>query len=203
MSDVYNIKTKSPYLYSIMPIQNLKTVFYYGILCKNEIIKRNITSVSIAEENIQIRRDKVTIPNGLKLHDYANLYIDFKNPMLCSKKSKNEEICILCISTEILNVPNVVMTDMNAAKSLVKFYDVKNGIDKLDFNRIFKKYWISENNCTYNENKGIKCAEVLIPYFIDKKYINKIIVYSENAKSKVIDSIGRVTDVSINEKCFF
>ena len=57
-------------------------------------------------------------PGGLKLHQYANLYFHARNPMMYSRKEKAAELCVLCVSLEVLRLPGVVITDKNAAEKL-------------------------------------------------------------------------------------
>ena len=63
-------------------------------LLSNEKAK-SIYHASIAMNEVQKRREIVKVPNGLRLHQYANLYFDPRNPMLSRKRDQNEEICIL------------------------------------------------------------------------------------------------------------
>lgn len=80
-------------LYNIQAIDNVPSIMQRGLL-SNERAGR-ISHVSIAMNEVQARRELVRIPNGLKLHQYANLYFDPWNLMLSRKRSQNEEICIL------------------------------------------------------------------------------------------------------------
>jgi len=73
-------------LYYILHIDNLKSILQHGILCYNKAKKFGYTS--IADEEIQKRREKVVIPGGKrKLHDYANLYFNARNPMMFKRKA--------------------------------------------------------------------------------------------------------------------
>jgi len=62
-----------------------------------------INHVSIAMNEVQVRRELARVPNGLKLHQYANPYFDPWNPMLSRKRSQNEEICILKFDRSVLD----------------------------------------------------------------------------------------------------
>lgn len=179
----------SRYIYNLVSIENVKNILKYGILSKNEMISKGLRSISIANDEVQSRRDLVKVPNGLYLHDYANLYMDFRNPMLSSLRHKNNDICIICIDPKILNIQGVVMSDMNAARSLVSFFDVKSGLKNIDFNKIFMDNWTSDDSVIYDDNKGAKCAEVLVPHTITPDYILGFIVCSEEAKTKLEKNI--------------
>ncbi len=82
-------------LQCIMPLDNIPSVLEHGILSYERAAKLKHHSVAMPE--VQDLRDKKQVPRGLKLHQYANLYFHARNPMLY--KRKNEDICVLRIST--------------------------------------------------------------------------------------------------------
>ena len=71
-SELYKMKTGKSYFYNIMPINNIPSVISNGLLCYEFV--RNMNHASVALRGVQERRERVTIPSGLKLHQYANLY---------------------------------------------------------------------------------------------------------------------------------
>lgn len=201
--EAYCNKTSRKYFYNIVSIANLKSIMKNGILSKYSLINSGEKSISIADEIIQNKRENITIPNGLKLHDYANLYFDYWNPMLSKKRSDNEEICVLGIDIEILNVKDVVLSNMNAASQYVFFYDVETGIENINFDSVFMRNWNNNDPYQYWINKSIKCAEVLVPYRIDVQYIKEIVVYSQEGKEKIVREIGSVVDIIVDPRLFF
>lgn len=82
-------------LFNIQAIDNVPSIIRYGLL-SNEKAER-ITHTSIAMQEVQNRRKTKTVPNGLVLHKYANLYFDPRNPMLSARRDQNRELCILKI----------------------------------------------------------------------------------------------------------
>lgn len=70
-------------LHFITPILNISSILTHGIL--SHTLAKKIGHHSIAMQEVQDRRKKVTIPGGKLLHDYANLYICARNPMLLHK----------------------------------------------------------------------------------------------------------------------
>nr|VFJ98995.1 MAG: protein of unknown function (DUF4433) [Candidatus Kentron sp. LFY] len=72
--------------------------------------------------DVQDRRNKIQVPGGMRLHQYANLYFDARNPMMYKRLAQVEVLCVLCVSTDVLNLPGVVITDQNAASDYVRFY---------------------------------------------------------------------------------
>ena len=58
--------------HSIMPIANLKSVMHRGIL-SHELASR-LDHIDVSMSEVQELRDRIRVPNGLMLHQYANLY---------------------------------------------------------------------------------------------------------------------------------
>jgi hypothetical protein len=72
-------------------------------------------------EVIQERREKKIVPGGRPLQEYVNLYIHARNPMLYVLQSRHIDLCILRVSTEILDLPGVIITDSNASSDYARF----------------------------------------------------------------------------------
>lgn len=83
-------------LHCIMPIANAHSVMTNGILSHEQAAKLAHRSVAMAE--IQDRRDKVHVPGGLRLHQYANLYFHARNPMMFKRKDQAGSLCVLRVS---------------------------------------------------------------------------------------------------------
>src|SRR5665213_1498991 len=99
----------------IMPLENIPSVLKVGILSHERASKLQHRSVAMQE--VQEKRDLKHVPGGLKLHQYANLYFHARNPMLYKRKSEVESLCVLRVSIDVCNLPNVVLTDRNAPSS--------------------------------------------------------------------------------------
>ena len=72
--------------HNIMPISNMSSVLEHGILSHERAKKVSHQDVSLSV--IQARRQRVTLPDGLPLHQYANLYFHARNPMLYRLQGK-------------------------------------------------------------------------------------------------------------------
>lgn len=187
-------------LHYITPINNIPSILEHGILSHNEAQK--LEHVDISMNEIQERRANKKVPNGLNLHDYANLYFDARNPMLYKRREQREELCILRINPDILNLPEVVLSDRNASSAYAKFLPSPAGLDELDFNRIFATYWTDTNLFTEWTNKSIKCAEVLVPERIQSNLIVGAYVCNVKAQSSLI-AAGFTLPININSQIFF
>ena len=95
-SDIFMRVTGKTGLYNIMPFRNISSVLSLGIL--SNFLAEKLPHVSVAMNEVQSRRDKVNVPNGMPLHQYANLYFDARNPMMY--KRQDEDICVLKIKTK-------------------------------------------------------------------------------------------------------
>lgn len=200
IADSFYEITKHKYLYNITLLDNIPSIIQNGILCYNSA--ERIHHISIALNDVQLRRNKVQIPGGLDLHDYANLYFSYHNPMLFLRQDQADSLCVLAISAEVLNLTDCVVSDRNAATNLVRFYSAEDGIQKLDFEKIYAQYWTHDNPFVQNNLKAIKCAEVLVPYQIPYEYIVGAYVVSDEAKNIIIAN-GFDRDVVVQPKVFY
>ena len=185
-------------IYNIMPIENIPSVLEHGIL--SYIIAQSIIHKSVAMNIIQNKRDKVIIPNGYDLHNYANLYFDARNPMMF--KRKNEDVLVLKIDIRIIDLPDVIISDQNASSKYARFYEPSEAIDKLDFSMIYSRDWNDSNLFMYYKKKSAKCAEILVPDRIDPKYIIAAAVRDYDDKKR-IEQYGFDRKIVVEPDWFF
>lgn len=191
-------------LYNIKAIDVIPSVMKYGILSNAEAIRMGVDSISIAMKVIQEKRDHIVIPNGLKLHQYANLYFHARNPMLsklCYLK-KTDQLCVLTIRDDVLNIEGVVISDQNASSSYVRFLS-SDQMNELDFDKIYAQSWTHPGNPpAFFEHKSKKCAEVLVPEGIPPSYI--VSAHVANIKAKeYLRSKGFDLEIDITPDMFF
>lgn len=187
-------------LHYITPLVNVKSILELGILSHE--LANDVEHDSIALEDVQSLREHKSFKNGLKLHQYANVYIDARNPMMYKRKAQYMDICVLCISLDILTTGGIIISNMNASRNNAKFYCYAKAIDNLEFDKIYSDSWYSKDyNEAYNL-KGIKCAEVLIPYKVNPEYITKIIVSTDEVKEKVTQYEFPIP-IEVNEELYF
>jgi hypothetical protein len=169
-------------LHYIAPISNLSSIMSRGILSHNRVEK--IEHVSVAKPEVQEMRMGKQIPNGGDLHDYVNLYIHARNPMLYKRSMEgHQNLCVLRINTTVLDLPNVVVSSQNAASKYALFAPVSNGLELIDFGMVFAEDWRHPNDQIASwQHRSIKCAEVLVPNRIDSSYIFGIYVSCEEAE---------------------
>ncbi len=188
-------------LHNIMPINNLANVRLYGILSHNAVAALPHADVSMQE--VQDKRAAVTVPNGLALHDYANLYFCARNPMMFKRKDERQGLCVLRITTDVFTLNGVVFTDQNAASAYVRFYRVQDGIEGMNFDMIFADDWRHpDDQIKYWKHSSIKCAEVLVPNVVEPRFITGAYVFDTSVQSQVAGLWPELPTV-VNKAVFF
>jgi hypothetical protein len=189
-------------LHYITPIDNVSSIMKYGILSHNLSLK--LPHDSVAMEEIQDRRRNKRIPGTKKrLHDYANLYFDAHNPMLSKRRDRNDEICILRVEASVMDLPNVIIADRNAASDYVRFYPTVDGLADLDKDKVYARYWTNARD-PYEalELKSKKCAEVLVPNKVEPRYVLGAYVANQAALEK-FNQLNIGLNVCIRNGIFF
>jgi len=185
-------------LHCIMPIANVTSVMQHGILSHEQAAK--LLHHSVAMQDMQDRRDVKTVPGGLKLHQYANLYFHARNPMLSLRR--NEDICVLRVSTQLLGLEGVAITDQNAASKYVRFY-TPNQWRLLDFDDIFARDWTHPSDQIREwRHKSRKCAEVLAPHRVHPSMIIGAYV-ADNAALVKLKATGFALPITVDSDFFF
>lgn len=191
-------------MYNINSLKNLKSIFDHGILSKNLLKKNALLNEDLSNPPVQNRRERKKVPNHRPLHDYANLYFDARNPMLYYLLSQRgvDKLCVLCIDKKVLDLPETVVTDRNAAAELAVFISPDKAISQLDFQMIFAKYWNDEDVSRMVDKKQVKCAEVLVLDKVPVEYIISIKIGSRKAKEKV-EELNFGVPAVLDEELFF
>lgn len=184
-SELFTKKTKQTGLYNIQPIDNIPSIMGRGLLSNEKASQ--IAHTSIAMNVIQERRDIIRVPNGLKLHQYANVYFDPHNPMLSARRSQNHNICILKFDCSILDISGAAVSDRNASSDYASFYSPIEGMEVIDFRLVYARYWTDGDYYMQMMKKSIKCAEVLIPYCIPYAYVTCAAVIDDSVVRKLKD----------------
>jgi len=164
----------------IIPIATVPSVLQRGILSHKRA--ESIAHRTIALADVQDRRAGVVVPNGRALHSYANLYICPRNPMLLKRSSIHEEICVLQVRVDVIELPNVVITDSNAASKYARFMPAPNGLAIVDRDRTFAEWWAHPDQIEQWRHSAQKCAEVLVPDVVPPCYVFGAYVSNERGR---------------------
>ena len=184
----------------IAHVDNIRSILAIGIVCHNR--SNTLTAVSVASADVQSRRSKKSVPRGLPLHDYANLYFTARNPMLYVLGGLHEDLVVLRVDTLVLDLPNVVIADGNAASDPTAFYPSPGGLANLDGELIFAEDWRDVDVFGYWHKKRVKCAEVLVPKAVPREYITGGYVASPQAEARFV-ALHANLPVQVNPHLFF
>jgi hypothetical protein len=185
-------------LHCIMPIGNIPSVLAAGILSHERAAM--LDHHSVAMPAMQDRRDAKTVPGGLRLHQYANLYFHARNPMLSARR--HEDVCVLRVSTAVLQVQGTVIADQNAASKYVRFYaPAQSGL--LDFDDIYARDWRHPGDQIREwQHKSRRCAEVLVPHHVQANMLIGAYAVDEAARLR-LNGAGFVLTINVDEDFFF
>jgi hypothetical protein len=187
-------------LHYITAIENVDSILKRGILSFRRA--GGMKHISIAMNDIQVRRAKVVVPGGKPLHDYACLYICGRNVMMYKRRNEHRHLCVIRISPEVLDLPKIVVTNGNASSEYVRFAAAPNGLKFVDRELTFAEWWTDEDPVAYYRKKSAKCAEVLVPDGVDTKYITGIYVSCKDTLALVRD-VDDGIEISLNPHLFF
>jgi hypothetical protein len=182
-----------------VPLENIQSVLKLGILSNDRAAK--VAHNSVALEVVQERRDLKSVPGGLKLHQYANLYFHARNPMLYRRKEEAANFCVLRVSIEVRHIEGVVITDRNASSDWVRFLH-PNQAAVLDYDAIYAMDWRHPNQFEYFARKSKKCAEVLVPHCVEPRFLTGAYTVDQAVKAS-LQSLGFGLPITINAEMFF
>jgi|SRR5579859_1340991 len=185
----------------IVPIATVPSILRRGILSHKRA--ENVAHESIALEGVQDRRARVIVPKGRPLHEYANLYICARNPMLLRRRELHAQICVLRVSSDVLDISNVVVTDSNAASKYVRFSPAPRGLAIVESERTFARSWNHPGDqIEHWRHSAQKCAEVLVPDVVPIRYIIGAYASCEESHQALV-AAGFNLPVTGNRDLFF
>ena len=187
-------------LHYITAIENVPSILQHGILSHRGAAQ--VGHKSVAMKEIQDRRAKVTVPGGRPLHEYANLFICARNPMMYLRHGQHVSLCVLRVSPAVLDLPGTVVTDGNASSDYISFRAAPGGVKIVDKHMTFADDWTDADYIQYLRNKTAKCAEVLVPDAVPPQFIVGAYVSCEEARDR-LNALGLDIAVEINAKMFF
>ncbi|GFG53483.1 hypothetical protein CQY20_22015 [Mycolicibacterium agri] len=148
-------------LHYMTPIANLASIVHYGLLSHHRAAE--VPHDSIADPSVQGNRVGKRVPNGRLLHDYVNLYFDARNAMMYRRRNVRSTIAVLRVSSAVLDMPGVVLSDGNAASGATQFLPCPAGLAALNQERVYTDDWDHSDPWIKQEQKRQRCAEVLVP----------------------------------------
>jgi hypothetical protein len=195
-------------LHYITRIENVASMLARGVLCRNRAA--GIAHERVDDPQVQARRNK-KVPGGLALHDYANLYLNARNKMMYKVKSNTDyrRLAVLRVSTQVLDLPNVVIADQNAAasESYVRFRPAPDGLGPLVRDDIFARSWKYPDDYVRELRHGsAMCAEILVPDSVEPEFMTGIYVScveGRQALTPVLLAHPDPVSLTVNRDIFF
>lgn len=142
---------------------------------------------SVADEEIQARRAAIRVPGGRPLHEYANVYVTARNPMMYRRKEQHEALAVVSIDTRVLDLAGVVVTDRNATVDMVRFEPAPEGLAIVDESLTFAEFWTHEDYFEQIRRRQAKQAEVLVPDRVSPEHIRGAYVSCASAEQALAD----------------
>ncbi len=155
--------------------ENVEAICKEGIL--NHYDARKKHPYDISNPDVQDRRERKEPVYHRRIHEYAPLYINPRNPMLYANLELQESIYIIKVSLEVLDDMPFLFTDGNAAADMTGFLNETDDLDKLPMDVLKSRYWND-----FVDGRRKMCAEVLIYDHIPAEYIEKVYCISPLAK---------------------
>lgn len=171
-------------LFYITHIDNVVSILKHGIMSHQQIEETKIPFTKIYDTQIVSSRQYRQTPDNKSLWEYANVYLQARNPMLyrvlCEKDAS--EIVIIGIDRSIMANRDSFFSAGNAASYSSDIVSIK------DSGNAFKEVKNSLDNEWWNDVDGSKrkiMAECLIPKKIDPEYLRTIYVSNDTNAEKV------------------
>jgi ssDNA thymidine ADP-ribosyltransferase DarT-like protein len=186
-------------LHFICPFENAPSVLERGILCKSRALRLDPPPTSVADTEVQALRAAVTIPGGGPLHSRVNLYFDARNAMMSRLRHLNDTLAVLGVSGDVLDLPDVIVTDRNAASGDATFRPAAEGIAALSEDEVYAEWWIQSRDA-----KQKRQAEVLVPRRVPPEYITGAYVRSVECAAGLADvCAGTALTITVRPHLYF
>lgn len=187
-------------LHCIMPIENMPSVMRVGILPHQQA--RRVAHDSVANQDVQERRARVRVRGGRPLHEYANLYFSARNPMMYAMREDHASLCVVSVSTDVLDVDGTVVTDKNAAADYVRFESSPAGLAIVDKDLTFATFWTANDYYEQIRRKQAKQAELLVPDAVPVDLI-RVAYVSCTAAENQLNKVASECECRIRPNLFF
>lgn len=196
-------------LHYLASLNNVASILRLGILSHRLV--RDELHTDISDPTMQnLRQNKPVAYAGQDrprlLHSYANLFVHGRNSMLkavCHRYG-HPAIAVLQVSTDVLDLPGVVIADQNAASSYARFYSSPDGLRQLSEDYVLARSWGDPevDRIDYWRRKSQRSAEVLVPDRVDPGCIQGVYVSCQEA-SDGCATLGLPIAPTIDADLFF
>jgi hypothetical protein len=145
-----------------------------GILSHNRAAL--VAHGDVSSALVQDRRSGKVVPDARRfapreLHDYANVYICGRNPMMYVLRDRHDELVLLRVSCDVLDLDGAIVADGNASSDYTRFHGAPDGLAAIDATITFAGDPRDSSVSAFYERKRRQCAEVLVPDLIPPEHI--------------------------------
>lgn len=122
--------------------------------------------------------------------------------MLHKRLAEMNDLCVLRVSTQVLELAGAVITDQNAASDYVRFLAPAQW-QLLEWDDIFALDWRHPNDrIAYWRHKSRMCAEVLVPHRVEARFVTGAYVVDAAAQTRLA-ALGCALPITVNPVLFF
>ncbi|MCH7593781.1 MAG: DUF4433 domain-containing protein [Chloroflexi bacterium] len=152
---------------------NLPSMMERGIL--SHARADDIEHESVADPEMLARRARKRVLGGLRLLQYANLYICVRNAMMFTVASHfgHRNLCVLAVNPSVLDIPDTAIADQGAAKDWPRFEPSPDGLKMIDYGKVHHPDWDESGIANH---KALKMAEVLVPHQVPWSEVDRVYV---------------------------
>jgi len=180
-------------------MDNLASILERGIFSHRSadlIEHRTIDNKDVQE--LRARTDR--LGNGRPVHAYACVFFHARTPMLYAVKHRvpHEDLCVICLDPSILDIPDTLVADGNAATWGTRFGEpTEDTLHRLDRQLVYAEFWNQSP-----EAGRIRSAEVLVPNHIPSVYITGVKVSCASTAQRVKE-LGYAIPVTVDKHMFY
>lgn len=115
---------------------------------------------------------------------------------------KQRDLCVLHISTDVLQGTGVIVSDENAARGWARFEPWPDGLSMIEKEDIFRERWDVDDPFEKDRLKGLMCAEILVPDKVDSRFIQGAYVSCQESLDRLAGLCPGLS-ISLNKTLFF
>lgn len=180
------MKTKN--LYYITHKDNLPSILENGIFSSDRVTGEKLHPIPTYNGNVFDQRNYKTT-DGKELWFYANLYFQPRNAMMYRiiHQQDLKNLAVIGIDLEILDEPDVLITDGDAGNEITQFYSLSEGM------KVLKQQWSVIESSWWNNFDGSKrkmMAECLILNYIKPAYIRSVYAADDTTRNDIQKLVG-------------
>ena len=163
--------------YHFTHISNIPNILKKGLQSHEKLRSSGVQNSDFSNKEIKLKRERIEKFYNRKINEYVPLYINPKNPFMVSKAIVpvfGEMVLIEVLPHVLVQIPNTLFSDGNAAMEETKLFNNIEKFDTLNWEQLNEGVWNVKT-----DSHRIMCSEVLVPDEISPFYMQKFIVQNE------------------------